>query len=67
MDICAGPPNPQRYLPSSHVLIELNTILIEMKTIRMSRNHHKKSQLPISNRNITRNVSIISITPRSGR
>jgi hypothetical protein len=43
MDISVSRPQlPQR---SSHFLIELIEVLIEMKTIRTSRNSHKTSEL----------------------
>src|SRR5580700_10489844 len=45
------------YPTSGHFLVKLIEVLIEMKTIRISYNSHKKSQLSIPNRNETQKCS----------
>jgi len=54
MELSVSRPNlPQQSNPIRRFLIERSAFLIEMKTIRISRNSHKQSQLLISNRNVT--------------
>jgi hypothetical protein len=59
MNLSASRPKlPPHSSPVRQFLIERIADLIEMKTIRISFNLHKKSQLVISNRNVTQNAAI---------